>query len=487
MFNNPNFETRARSRDFMTKFRTQVCVSIAILLVMFYSNIGARLSRAAVSNVTYQPSTAVLANPDRGFYVQLTAHSEGEPLSLEKLRELREDHITLVLRFYYLTKFRDKELSNIQLDLISEDLATIRRAGCKCILRFAYSSRIGEPDAPMKSIMRHVDQLEPLLQANADVISVFQMGFIGAWGELHSSSNGLAEAHSIKKLATRLLGALPSNRSIQVRTPMQKRYVVDSQQPLKPFTNTAQARIGYHNDCFLANETDMGTYEKSRIQKEKQLLALESRFVPMGGETCKVSEYTSVKVARKELSRLHWTYLNLGYHPDVISSWRKNGFFNELDRRLGYRLELLHSRCSLDARANQGLSISITLRNSGWAALINPRDVFLIAVNAEEGTEFRTKLNVNPKQWLPGQPIVISFSLGIPKTMPVGGYRLFLHLPDPDEKLNNRVEYAVRLANKGLWHPNSGRHELEQLFTVSHESDEEKFQGKLWFEPIQLP
>lgn len=444
-------------------------------------------SQAAESEVTYLPSDAVCANPERGFYVQLTAHSEGKPLSTEEVVELRERNITLVLRLYYLKKFRERKLSKNQLDLIAADLSTIRRAGCKCILRFAYSSKIGEPDAPMKSIMQHINQLEPLLQANADVISVFQMGFIGAWGELHSSSNQLAQQKPIQQLATRLLSALPPNRSIQVRTPIHKTFIVGRHKPTTPRANTTFTRIGFHNDCVLADETDMGTYELSRMKQQKERLAWETQFVPMGGETCKPSEYSSPQNARTEFSSHHWTYLNLDYHPDVISSWRKNGFYDEVERRLGYRLELLNSRCSDEARIGQALSISIELRNVGWAPLINPRDVFLIAVNTKEGAEFRARLDANPMQWLPSRPLAIDASVGIPKSMPTGEYKLFLHLPDPEERLHNRVEYAVRLANKGLWKPQSGRHTLRQSFSVSSATDAEQFQGKIWFEPVSSP
>ena len=39
----------------------------------------------------------------------------------------------------------------------------------------------------------------------------------------------------------------------------------------------------------------------------------------------------------------------------------------------------------------------------------------------------------------------------IPSSLPPGAYRLFLWLPDAAEIIRARSEYAVRLANDGVW------------------------------------
>ena len=58
----------------------------------------------------------------------------------------------------------------------------MRGAGVKCILRFAYAQRIGEPDAPLSVVLGHLEQLAPIVQENVDVIAVVQAGLIGTWG-----------------------------------------------------------------------------------------------------------------------------------------------------------------------------------------------------------------------------------------------------------------------------------------------------------------
>ena len=98
---------------------------------------------------------------------------------------------------------------------------------------------------------------------SADVIAVLQAGFIGAWGEWHTSSNNLTTPARKAAVRDALLKVLPAGRTLQVRTPadLAQWYPQPAtvQQALQP-TPPAQGRIGLHNDCFLASPDDVGTY-----------------------------------------------------------------------------------------------------------------------------------------------------------------------------------------------------------------------------------
>ncbi|MEM8946305.1 MAG: DUF4832 domain-containing protein [Planctomycetota bacterium] len=448
----------------------QTRVSYLLLSVAMF--IGPPMATLVASEVhiEYQSTNETFPNPERGFYVQKTARSHGRPLSSQSLQGLRGQSISLILRMYYLKSFRDRPLSNAQLELMRRDFATLRRHGCKCILRFAYSSRLGEPDAPLDRVIQHIGQLEPIIRENADVILVLQTGFIGPWGEMHSSTNGLDSPASIRKIVARLLSALPPDRSLQVRTPMQKRICIESDQPLTVAdvgSGSMKARIGHYNDCFLANETDVGTYESGRVKQQKQYLALDSRFVPMGGETCRTSNLITPDYARREFSRMHWSFLHLNYHPQVIATWRKQGFLQEVGSKLGYRLELVSFTCGTSAAHRGKFSFSLMLKNTGWAAPINDRDVFLVAKRDDLRQEYRAKLDVNPRTWLPNQTVDLSGFLGVPKDMPFGEYRLYLSLPDPAPQLAGRKEYSIRLANNGLWDDQEGTNVLHHKISVN--------------------
>jgi hypothetical protein len=459
---------------------------IAFLLVLVTAPIQVP-AQAKTVEVVYQPSSKKIVNPERGYYVQITAKSEGKALSRQRLEKLRSRGITLVLRMYYLKEFKDKPLSPEQLNLIKQDFATLRQAGCKCILRFGYCSRIGEDDAPQAVVLQHITQLQPLLRDNVDVIAVFQTGFVGPWGEMHSSTHGLTEPKSLQLLVDRLLGVMPPSRSIQVRTPLLKEISVGTTRPVTrdtAFTNSAVARIGHYNDCFLANSTDEGTYQKSRIVTQKRNLELDTQYVPMGGETCSPSKYTAVNNARMELSRMHWTYLNIEYHAEVILEWRKLKFLAEVEQKLGYRLSLVSSLCSSEVSKMGELSLVLRLTNTGWAAPINPHDVVIFAKHEDTADQYQVKLPVDPRYWLPEKPITVKISIGIPAEMPAGNYRLFLLLADPEPRLSDRVEYTIRLANKGLWDAQTGKHDLNQTITVTSKTTEAHKSSTHWFEQI---
>ncbi|MDZ4656066.1 MAG: DUF4832 domain-containing protein [Bythopirellula sp.] len=440
------------------------------------------------AEVLYQLSDAILTNPERGLYQQLTAHAEGKALDAKRLRRLREQGLTLLLRMYYLDKFRAADLSDTQLQLIEEDFRAIRQAGCKCILRFAYSSNIGKPDAPLKIVLRHIEQLEPLWRDNADVIAVLQAGFIGAWGEWHGSTNNLETDEAVRAIAERLLKSLPVSRSVQIRTPTFKRTIVGHDQPLdiaSAFTGTPQARLGHHNDCFLADDTDLGTYDPARLSWDKNYVATDTRYVPMGGETCSPSSFTESKSARAQLQRMHWSYLNQEFHPAVIKAWEQSGLLDEAKKHLGYRLALLTSSCDSRVAAGATWNITLKIQNLGWAAPFNPRDVKLVLKSPESSDEFQVTVPTDPREWLPGEPQLLRFAIGIPKNMPPGKFELFLRLPDPKPRLQHRTEYAIQLVNVGLWNPQTAAHDLKQTVTVDQELAVEPYTGEIWFKLAQ--
>ena len=204
-----------------------------------------------------------------------------------------------------------------------KDMAAMREAGVKCVLRFAYTSLETEPDAPLSIIQTHIDQLKPYLAKNADVIAVWQAGFIGSWGEWYYTTNNLNTPSARKAVLDKLLEALPEGRVVQVRTPQYKQeYLRLNGKPTtaltaaNAYTNGIAARIGHHNDCFMASETDYGTYQN--VTEDKKYLGQEGLYLPMGGETCPpdgVSPADCSK-AQEEMRNLRWSYLNSEYYEN---------------------------------------------------------------------------------------------------------------------------------------------------------------------------
>ena len=130
-------------------------------------------------------------------------------------------------------------------------------------------------DATKARILGHIDNLQPVLEENQDVIAAVQMGFVGIWGENYytdyfgdSSGNGagfLSNANwtDRKEVLARLLAAVPTSRMVQVRYPQKKQKFLygnaagTSAAASPPITESQAhdgsdiARIGFHNDCLL--------------------------------------------------------------------------------------------------------------------------------------------------------------------------------------------------------------------------------------------
>jgi hypothetical protein len=431
----------------------------------------------------FAPSDSNFPNPDRGFYIQRFSRYPENPtwawIDETDFRRARDSGMSVVRVYNMLSDFRDRPISQPALDTITRVFTTARAAGLRVIPRFAYN--FGDaPDAPVSTVLQHIDQLGPVLRANADVIAFIEAGFIGFWGEWHSSTNGLIGPGqqvnaNTRAILERELAAFPASRMLAVRTPWQKRQLLGSA-PLTPqeaFSGSPRARVGAHNDCFLASNTDWGTYSSEEprvIDEEKTFLNADNRYLPQGGETCNdaadAQPYIGCPNALVDLVRIRFSVLNSEYHEGVNQRWRNEGCMPEVQRRLGYRLRLESAGVSLAARAGGRFRFVWSIRNDGFAAPYNPREVVLILRHDQSGVEARLPLPHDPRRWLPGTLTQFDDTLRAPPSLPTGSYRVLLHLPDPASSLATRPEYAIRLDNAGLWDPATGTHRLPVRFQL---------------------
>ena len=181
-------------------------------------------------------------------------------------------------------------------------------------------------------MLTHIGQLTPLLTANADVIAVVQAGFIGAWGEWHTSTNDLTAPDTRKEILETLLNAVPPTRSVQIRYPAYKRTLYgDALTAANAFDGSFAARVGHHNDCFISSADDVGTYPDDQIDFYRDYVGADSAFVPVGGETCAVSAPRSeCPSAVAEMTKMHFSYINRQFEPNVLASWAP--CLDEIDR-----------------------------------------------------------------------------------------------------------------------------------------------------------
>ena len=432
--------------------------------------------------VNYKPTTAVINNPERGFYRSTETHSMAyESLDLYDLQSFKSNNFTLILREFLLEDFTNADISASYLNSMKVDFNTVRTAGLKCIVRFAYSDdqNVVNKDASKSRILSHIAQITPILIANEDIIAFFQAGFIGVWGEWYFTNNfgdvsnlKSADYADRKQVAEAILAALPKSRMIQVRTPTLKQKMYSTTTPLstsQAFDGSSISRIGQHNDCFLASADDYGTY--ADISKEYPYLQQESRFLPMGGETCAVNKPRSnCPTALNETSMFHWTYLNLDYNPDVINGFINQNCFKLIQNNLGYRFQLISGTFpQLVKKTANGTGFSFTLKilNKGFASLLNKRTVFLIFRNIATNYTCSSILATDPRKWESNVTQTITENITISSIVPAGNYSLFLQLPDLNASLSSRSEYSIRLANANVWETKTGFNSLGLNITIT--------------------
>ncbi|WP_194712668.1 DUF4832 domain-containing protein [Noviherbaspirillum soli] len=418
--------------------------------------------------VAYRPSAADFPNPERGFYHQVDCNTW--PLRPALLRSYREVHKdSLIMCAFSLEDALDAPISQKKLDLFSQQMDLVRAAGSKVILRFVYNYSDNARDAPKPRIFQHMEQLQPYLERHSDVIAAVQAGFIGSWGEwgnsTHYGSDKLTTENwsDRKDILYKLLEVLPENRMVQVRTPEFKYRIAGQRDAALQETGRLQgsgARIGHHNDCFLATPDDAGTF-KLLSPASRSYLQEDTAAVPMGGETCRYNPPRSDCItAIDEMARFHWSYLNADFHEGVLASWKSQGCHPQVRQRLGYRFAMLNAVFQRTGSPGSMLRLFITLENTGWAAPFNPRAAELVLRPASGGQEHRIPLNVDLRSWLPGRRLVLRQDASLPADMAPGEYAMLLHFPDPMPSLRSRPEYAIRLANEDTWEAHTGYNRL---------------------------
>ncbi len=417
-----------------------------------------------LESYSYQESTESFINPERGFY---TAVNLFEP---QYLYELREKGFSLGHAFVLLTEFRNKPLSDEFLKALSNGLEQSRAENVKIILRFAYGDDISAPDANLKIVLEHIKQLKPILEKYQDVIALQQAGFIGAWGEWHNSSNNLlADREQIVKS---LLKALPPNRMIALRNPNDILAIYPKALNKKQAFNADQARVGFHDDCFLANRHDAGTYLPSeKYQALRKYVKQISKFTATGGETCSATpneQRTDCQTTLKEMAEMHWDYLNFDFYKAAIERWQKEGCLAEITARLGYRLSLVQVKTLSEIKQGKNLKFEIKLQNTGFGKVYNPRKIELILRNQKTNEEFRFSPNSqkDSRLLLPpaGQSRIIKFSIDTGNLEPAQ-YQVFLNLADP--LLQDKAPYSIRLANNNTWEEKSGYNNLKLKIKIT--------------------
>ena len=347
--------------------------------------------------VTYTPdNTTIFKNPERGYTEELSYKvSTSHPNVVKGNLDASWGgnlQMTLAMVLYNFNKFKDQDLPEAVLEGFNEDMGILRNSGVKCVLRFAYTeSQSDKKDATPEWVKRHLEQLKPYLAKNADVIYVLEAGFVGSWGEWYYTTNYGNESQHMntnrRKVIQYLFENAPTNRFILFRYPMLKTEYFNSSKALtadSAFTGSMRARWGCHNDAFLNDWGNDGTYASNSKDDDpavRQYIADETLYVPNGGETNVEEDDLAKQVytkAPEEMSKYHWSFCGKSYATQVTSKWKSSGIFDTLNIHMGYRYQLMEANLPEQGRRYQQLHFQLKIKNVGYAPLYNERPAYIV-------------------------------------------------------------------------------------------------------------
>ena len=436
----------------------------------------------------YQPLTEDLRNPERGV-VEWAGDllDDDRPQWLDHLVANANMRFSLVRwptdlgRHGYIDK---DTIPDAALHRLSDNLIQVKRYGLKAAVRFMYSYPTGSqnyrnvPHPPLERMLGHIEQLGPVLHAHRELIAFADAGFVGPWGEWHSTD--LFEAPGPRaRVKDQLLASFPG--TILFRYPRHVREWYGDSILSEDGGSPEGRRIGLHNDSILSLQLHNGnTWRTSDFlaaspladRIDDRLYARRmSRYRPYGGEVApedptpylpRMSD--PVDHATRDLRLHHFQCLNSNRGLDMVRATleeRDPAAFPAWLQQLGYRFVLIQASCDEVAKRGQPFRLSLTLRNDGASRIMHPRALQLRFVSvSEEGpvegtahdvilTEFR------PWDWAPshdGEPLIESgpIELALAPGMKAGHYDLGLRMPDPDSRLAGDGRYSVRPANADM-------------------------------------
>ncbi|WP_407441839.1 DUF4832 domain-containing protein [Fibrobacter sp.] len=395
-------------------------------------------SGLVLQDLDYTDHLQTLPNYDRGFYYSQALHikvSGTKPIEKPygKLLHLRADIAEFSSQAWMgvdttggkrdTTWGKSQDLTEDALNVLQTTFDNVRNFGGKVIVRICYDPWFdghSNTTPEHKWVMRHIEQLAPVLSKNVDVIVALEMGMHGAFGEMHSDT--AITYPRVAEAVNKMLQLTPPELKILTRTGNYSAAVlgfenwgVDFHIDGDVFKQIAEAkgdtmyRVGMFNDGYLGTQYDYGTWGadcKTSICREEGVAWLEKYSIntPYGGEAVETANGYEVintpEFLAHEGFRTHTSYLNLHWNNNVIDRWKAAHFsgkdyeydgtkidtltgFKFIDDHLGYRYVLRESWLPDTVFAGEKLKGKLKIQNVGFGNLTQKRNAKLYFVTDE--------------------------------------------------------------------------------------------------------
>lgn len=416
-----------------------------------------------VQQLDYTESIARINNPDQGFYhpIYVKVTETGVTYNKYVVTEATQlYHLRIDLSAFSkaVNEDSDKPLTQAALDGLDELLSYIKGKDKNAVVRFAYDPAYGgskDKEPALQTILRHIEQVSPVLNGYKNTVTAVEAGMIGPWGEMHTSA--IAKPENITPILETFL-TCTEDIPVLARTPkMIYDYlgitVNDIEDYTVPATHKAY-RLGLFNDGYLGSENDLGTYTDR--EKEVEFLSGQTNHLPYGGEAVTPSSgLHDVDKCLPEMYKLNLSYLNVEWHSQVIDKWRNSYYtaecgsdevyygstaFTYIENRMGYRFVLTNSTLGYSDKVDK-IQIGLKLQNVGFGNLNRSKHASIIFADADGKVAFVKETD----NFTGAESYNCSFNLNLES----GAYDVYLRVYG--EAAEGLPLYCLQFANDGLW------------------------------------
>lgn len=448
----------------------------------------------ALQDISYADSKNVLVNPDRGLYIPLRIQydketglfgQKGDVISAANAA--KERNISLIHLRVDLSAWsgnanesgEDLPITNEQVESLAALVDIFRKYEVKVVFRFSYdvSAKLNQEPKSLDTVLGHLESLRTFFAENKDVVTSVDVGILGPWGEMHSTSGVYATDEALKQITLKWLDVLPKDLTANVRTPVQYRTVFGS------LNNDSEDRyrLGIFNDGYLGSESDLGSFHSGITRDDfVEWMETQGNYTFYGGEITRadpdepdyvpeMEQWSEGPFAASEMPRTHTSYFNSEFNLKISrDKWQNQIYSNAEDEydgetyykyitdHIGYRLVLRKSELSPSVEAGGIAALRINLENVGFARLIQKQKVHLIF--EKDGKYRSAELDTNISDLLSQSKKEYTYVFSVPSDMETGNWNVYYKVNNA-----NSANYAVKFANVGIYNENLGANKVGQI------------------------
>lgn len=310
-----------------------------------------------------------------------------------------------------------QDLTDDALNVLRQSFDNVRKKNGTVIVRITYDpwyNGISNVTPSQNLVLSHLKQLAPVLSDYTDVITAFELGTYGAFGEMHSDT--MATLPNESQAIQTLMRNTPQDLKIISRTAPRiakalgfDNYGVDFNIDSEVFKQKEAVlgdtlyRLGMFNDGYLGTQIDWGSWGgagdcATSICREEGVAWLEKYGIntPYGGEATQTPEGWMALNTAEYLSyegfRTHTSYLNVQHDYGLITyMWKKNMLqfedleyngedtdFKYINDHLGYRYVLRQSSVVDSVRPGGKFQANLKIQNVGFGNMVRAMKTTLV-------------------------------------------------------------------------------------------------------------